>query len=122
MERAQRTTETHATGHDERTRFDEAWSELDHALTSGGLDAATEAARRRWFDLLEGPVPRRTDALRRLPPAALRGRPLLTLLLGHNDPAVLSHRVGGLRRVSDSASGVVSSPRGRTGTARTSTP
>ena len=103
MERAESTTQTHTTEHDERTRFDEAWSELDHALTSGGLDLATDVARRRWFDLLEGPVPDRADGLRRLPAAALRGRPLLTLLLGHTDPAVLSHRVGGLRRVSETA-------------------
>ena len=60
VERAESTTHSHATEHDERTRFDEAWSELDHALTSGGLDLATEVARRRWFDLLEGPdVPER---------------------------------------------------------------
>ncbi|TDP98551.1 MULTISPECIES: helix-turn-helix transcriptional regulator [unclassified Leifsonia] len=103
MERAESTTEEHATGRGERTLFDQAWSELDDALASGGHDAAAEVARRRWFDLLAGPVPDRAAALRRLPPGTVSERPLLTLLAGHTDPSAHPHRTGGLRRVGDSA-------------------
>ncbi|MFF9564700.1 response regulator transcription factor [Leifsonia sp. NPDC014704] len=102
MERAESTTEERTTGRGERTLFDRAWSELDDALASDGPDAATEVARRRWFDLLAGPVPDRAATIQALPRGSLTGRPLLTLLAGHTDPTALPHRAGGLRRVGES--------------------
>lgn len=103
MERAESTTEARPTDPGERTLFDQAWSELDDALASSGPDDATEVARRRWFDLVAGPVPHRATALRRLPPDVPGERPLLALLAGQDDPTELPHRIGGLRRVGETA-------------------
>ncbi|MDR6972053.1 LuxR C-terminal-related transcriptional regulator [Leifsonia shinshuensis] len=109
MERAESTTETPAADPGERRLFEEAWSQLETALAEGGPDPASEVARRRWFDLIAGPVPKRAAPLRRLPAEELRDHPLLALLAGLDDPAAQAHRVGGLLRAGE-ASAVLGDP------------
>lgn len=66
---------------------------LESAVRRGDLDAATETVRDHWFDLLHVHGKRVRAALGPLPAAALRDRPLLTMLLG------LSFLLGGHRRL-----------------------
>lgn len=71
--------------------------ELAESIANGDLDRATTIARDGWYDLLLGDRDELRRILERMPPAAVRERPLLSMLLGVTYDAHPYQRVKGIR-------------------------